>query len=617
MAFAHGVLLRRTVPPAPTVTRMVFWNEVFNQWVVQEVTMSAGDLSYVVADNGSTYSLSRLLPVLLAADLIVVVSAGRTGPLSTSSLMGYPSNGLQRIPHVLVVLHEVTAKPSPADVFSAHVHLARLPQVAILYQATHSRVVLGPCHAVHISGCLGTLWGRGEFHGWYVHRNVNWPDLPLVTLETAFEQLVTVRASSGPTSRLPPTGILGSTALGVPLSLSRRQLSTSAVNDNLEGLGAGVSRLSTFRTSTPEFTAAPTLTRTMDRLRDQIRAAHRRNSRALSDICATYQRAMYQSILAPSTSFRGECQVCCEEDSQLALLFKQSLSPLPSLRSLWCPFAVGAEPENDIISAFMCCDNCAVYIVEQGDTPFREPCTGALSLRAYSTHSEQWKVDLAKGFGHYGSIAKNILPIVLLAVVDNTLRTKSWAQVDGSEENNKRRAALEWVESRILEAVYFTREGHSGYLDSWISSEVRDSESPGSLVYRCSPQAFSLLLRLAGDGVDTKKVMWRRLLSEITEHLRVLLSDKEQFAHSVERMMAINHTLPLTVIGGEVERLLLAQGVLSQELLNVFKDQGWGVEPWRRHLLVRWIAYIPTLYDNTRGRTEAICMVRDGVDGVW
>ena len=63
-------------------------------------------------------------------------------------------------------------------------------------------------------------------------------------------------------------------------------------------------------------------------------------------------------------------------------------------------------------------------------------------------------------------------------------------------------AALKWVKSRILEAVHVTRDVHGGYLDTWISREVGDSVTPGSLMYRCPPQAFSLLLRLAGCGVD-------------------------------------------------------------------------------------------------------------------
>jgi len=258
-----------------------------------------------------------------------------------------------------------------------------------------------------------------------------------------------------------------------------------------------------------------------------------------------------------------------------------------------------------------------VYIIEQGETLFRDTCIGAVSLRSYSTHAEQRKVDLAKGFRHYGNIAKDVLPIVFLAVVDNILRTKPWAQVDGSEENSKRRAALKWVKSGIMEAVHVTREGHGGYLDTWISSEVGDSESPGSLMYRCPLQVFSLLLRLAGNGVDIKKVMWRRLLSEITECFRVLLFDEEQLAHAIEQVVVITRAITSIVRDGEVEELLLVQGILSQELFNVFKDQRWGVECWRRYSLARWIAYIPALCGKAYGKTEAVGKVRDSVHGVW
>ncbi|KAF8536647.1 hypothetical protein BDD12DRAFT_278306 [Trichophaea hybrida] len=621
--FAHQLLLNRRSPATPAVTRMIFWNETFNQYIVQEITVADGNLTLCVADVGSFRDFPRLLPIQREADLIIIFTTTRSSAaLSQRSVLGlerFTSDELQTVPHIFVMVNESSNKPSPRVAFAAAHHFTNLEHVAVLYQSTSGRDSLGPCQIIHIDGCLQTLRPRGKFNGRSINALVEWRDLPELDLAAALQRLdlkcnpavstQTVTAPRSPAADIVTNRTRGRGRIPWELQASREP---QVESDTAESRAANrVRRISQFLTS-------PTRDRTaLSRLQLELRTEHRRNSRQFLDspICGQPQSLRPQSSInnaLPTTvleepasptseSFRGECQLCCEEDSQLVFLLKQSADCPPICNSTipW-PFAVGALPENDIISAFMCCDNCSFYVLEQGNTPIRETATGALSLIPYISNVERWADDLCKGFGHYRNFSRQLLPLVFLAVVEETLGTKSWARLDGSEENEQRHNALLWTRNKILTQVHINGDGHEGFVGEWIKKIVTEPKrNTDSMVWQYPLLGFRLMLRLTEAPLETRaKVMWKRLLIEITRHMRGMLESKG-FELVTRLVLAINEML----VGDEVEGdewliYMNTEGALPEEVMNVLRpldeEMVW-IRKHARYAMVMWLSWMPAL----------------------
>ncbi|KAF8241821.1 hypothetical protein K440DRAFT_211961 [Wilcoxina mikolae CBS 423.85] len=604
--FAHQLLLNRRSPATPAVTRMIFWNETFNQYIVQEITVADGNLTLCVADVGSVRDFPRLLPIQREADLIIIFTTRSSAALSQRSLLGlerFTSDELQTVPHVLVMVNESSNKPSPRDAFASAHHFTNLEHVAVLYQSTSGRDSLGPCQIIHIDGCLQTLRPRGKFNGRSINSLVEWRDLPELDLAAALQRLELTRNPAASTQtvtvpRSPAADIATDRARGrgrIPWELQASR-GPQAELDTADSRAANrVRRIS-------QLLSSPTGDRTaLSRLQLELRTEHRRNSRQFLDspIYSRPQSLQPQSsinnallTLVPeepasptSESFRGECQLCCEEDSQLVFLLKQSADCSSVCNSTipW-PFAVGAFPENDIISAFMCCDNCSFYVLEQGNTPIRETATGAFSLIPYTSNVERWADDLCKGFGHYRNFSRQLLPLVFLAVVEETLGTKSWARLDGSEENEQRHNALLWTRNKILTQVHINGDGHEGFVGEWIKKIVAEPKrNKDSMVWQYPLLGFRLMLRLTEAPLETRaKVMWKRLLIEITRHMRGMLESKG-FEPVAGLVLGINEML----VGDEIKEVMNVLRPLEEEMAWIRKHA--------RYAMVMWLSWMPGL----------------------
>lgn len=298
------------------------------------------------------------------------------------------------------------------------------------------------------------------------------------------------------------------------------------------------------------------------------------------------------------------------------------------------PLAVGSLAENDIISAFMCCDNCSFYVVEQGTTPIREPASGALSLIPYTGNAERWLDDLARGFSHYADAPSRArLPLCFLAVVEETLRTKSWAQPDGSAENELRRNALLWARTKILTQVSVPDDdgGHSGDLvGDWIRKVVSmPNRGMRSTVWQYPLPGFTLMLDLVAAALPVEmraRATWRRMLIEITRHMHELMA-AQGFDHVTGLVMAANDVLTNhdaferdgTVSaeagrqGGDREGggrrgrggrredwldLLDTEQVLPRDMaetLRALADEAGWIRVHGRYAMVLWLSLMPSL----------------------
>ncbi|KAI5855216.1 hypothetical protein BZA05DRAFT_472115 [Tricharina praecox] len=619
--FAHQLLLRRKLahPTAPATTKMIFWNEAFNQYVLQEVSAVDGQIKSEVADVGSVWDLTRLEPVQRQADLIIVFTNRSGAALSQRFLLGIERAGLQLTPHIVVMANENPHKPTPREAFASALQYTNLPNVAVLYQVTPAFDSLGWCHILHIDGNLQYLRRRGKFDGRNLNRMIEWMDLPDLELGVSLERLVL-------------NGIPGSVMSAVDSPLEQ---SPPIQEDPEEVVAAPSERVATRIRRISELFAAPTpgSEPVISRLQQELRTEHRRNSRMGMSMGSMSMRGsangsigswitglpsnrplsiLEEPSLQPALSnfggsFRGECQLCCEEDSQLVFLLKQSGKSIPQQFHVQWPLAVGSDPENDIISAFMCCDNCSFYVVEQGRTPLREPATGAFSLIPYTTNADRWKEDLYKGFHHYGRLSRDLLPLIFLSLVDETLRAKSWARLDGSEENEQRRDALLWTKREIVANVHMSGDGHDGYIGEWIYACVTaPARGFNSIVYRYPLRGFLFMLRFAdeihphADAEPLGKVLWARILIEVTRHFRSLLEVSPEAFETVTGMaVAINEALLGDALKeGDWLQHAAAEGAFPEQDLNTLKaakDEMRWVTDNCRYAMVMWLSYMPSI----------------------
>jgi hypothetical protein len=632
----HQLLLRRGISPvAPKVTRMVFFSEPFNQYVVQEITTEHDEISCEVADVFSGSRHSRLEQLQRGMDLIVIFT-NRSSIASPSQrqLLGIERTrpeSLQNIPHILIMVNESANKPSPEEAFAAAHGLASLPNVAVLYQAASSRQSLGPCHILHIDGCLQGLRPRGRFDG-RSHLNclVEWRDLPELELGTAMERLVLAHHPSH-SAQIPTEG----DGRGVDRAFAEELI---GLEPDIPSQGAEDRTIRRVRRIS-QLLAMPTRDPSaLSRLQQELRLEHRRNSRALP---TNWERplslrpeSIVEEPISPSpeqppcsSSFRGECPICCEEDSQLVFLLKQSSQDVPEDGSMHWPFALGADPANDIVSAFLCCDNCSYYVVEDGRTPLRETCTGAFSLIPYTANAERWKDDLSKGLSHYDATARELLPPVFLAIVDMTLRTKSWAQSDGSEENEIRRNALMWAKGEIIHNVHMTGNGHSDFVGAWITKVVTDPQRGwASMVWQYPMPGFVLMLRLAREYLLTShpspplpdaaslapsevlgKVLWQRLLVETVRRFRAPHSALT-FTH-VFKLNEILLAETSVIADDEWLSYVAAEGMLSDEAFETIQalpvELEW-VQRNCRFAMVLWLGWMPEAQELEGSTAEVV-----------
>lgn len=150
-----------------------------------------------------------------------------------------------------------------------------------------------------------------------------------------------------------------------------------------------------------------------------------------------------------SQGFQGQCPICWEPDTLLAMLLKKPPAALktpnfalPNSRQRnHFPLAYGTFPETDILSSFVRCDSCAYFLVKDAFSPYDEEIIAAIPLipEAISGKFEEKTFDLVddalcKRFER--PAVKQIFLAILYCTLDN---------IPEGENEELEKEALRWT----------------------------------------------------------------------------------------------------------------------------------------------------------------------------
>lgn len=258
---------------------------------------------------------------------------------------------------------------------------------------------------------------------------------------------------------------------------------------------------------------------------------------------------------------------------------------------------------NDIISAFICCNNCSSYVLREGLTPIRETATAAFPLVNFNSNSTKWKDSLQRGLSHYGKSPRDLLPVVFFAIVEETLRSKSWAQLDGSEENQQRQKALIWTQDRLLADVQMRGDDHDGPLGEWIFNVVvNPKRAYRSLIWRYPIRGFGLMLRVAArsHAVLLGRVLWQRLLIEITSRYKELYTAGVTYEEVTAMTARLNKMLSGHALAtdGWIEYLAVEDVIVPdvKAVLDTMKSEMVWLLANCRFACVLWLSWMPEIH---------------------
>ncbi|KAF2659688.1 hypothetical protein K491DRAFT_675420 [Lophiostoma macrostomum CBS 122681] len=254
----------------------------------------------------------------------------------------------------------------------------------------------------------------------------------------------------------------------------------------------------------------------------------------------------------PGSEFVGPCMLCRKE-SPLAILLKSpphvSTPNFPRRNShtaLLFPLAMSRFAETDIMSFFICCDSCALYLVRNCVSPLSDTVTGALALVSLEKNKTTWLETLDSTFN--GRFNMSDLPTLFLAVLDKKiLENKFRSAID--EHKSLYHRALQWAKGELsgIAEVSDTlspslRPGHRGgnrqkypertlSLSTVISNRAlfdpAEATNADISMLRYAIDGFPVLIRLLEDqGVsqqELQKHTFQRLVFYLTEvHLPTL-----------------------------------------------------------------------------------------------
>ena len=151
--------------------------------------------------------------------------------------------------------------------------------------------------------------------------------------------------------------------------------------------------------------------------------------------------------------FVGRCMLC-RGTSVLAILLKTSpdistpnFPRRGSLSRLAFPLAMSGFAETDVVSFFLSCDACALYLVRNFRSPHSETITGALPLASLELNQAAWLRSLESTFkGRFQSCDLNELFVAVLdkKIIDNKNRNATLNDIQLCD------LALRWTKRSLL-----------------------------------------------------------------------------------------------------------------------------------------------------------------------
>lgn len=320
-----------------------------------------------------------------------------------------------------------------------------------------------------------------------------------------------------------------------------------------------------------------------------------------------------------TSACRGECPICFESDSVLAILFKRphgyAAATAPKNNTLTFPLASGSDPEHDIISAWIVCEACSGYLVSARETPFRETATSALPLVSWSRNSSLWRHALRAALDHFSPPSKPLLPILFLAILDHHLHTKAWCIPDGSAENAQRATALTWLRSTILDEVKMSGDNAKGPLGTWILTVVTaPNKGEQGLIWKYPIDGFVLMLSVARErGMDPAlltKTLWRKLLHQVTARYAVELagSERARVGPGVDAIIAGMQEAGWvdTLQGGRFKAVSRSELAAMRGL----RDEMMWIEAVCGPAMGRWLGFLKELTGGGKSTLECIWEIK-------
>ena len=160
-----------------------------------------------------------------------------------------------------------------------------------------------------------------------------------------------------------------------------------------------------------------------------------------------------RSSSEPGNEFVGRCMFC-HHTSVLAILLKTpppiSTPGFPrkgSLSPLAFPLAMSSFAETDVVSFFLPCDSCALYLVRNFKSPLSETITAALPLTSLESNQDAWLDCLGATFK--GRFRKCDLSALLVAILDKKI-IDNQAREAISEDIKLCEEALQWTKRSLL-----------------------------------------------------------------------------------------------------------------------------------------------------------------------
>ena len=288
--------------------------------------------------------------------------------------------------------------------------------------------------------------------------------------------------------------------------------------------------------------------------------------------------------------FVGRCMLC-HGTSVLAILLKTSpeistpnFPRRGSLSRLAFPLAMGGFAETDVVSFFLSCDACALYLVRNFRSPHSETITGALPLASLELNEAAWLRSLEATFkGRFQSCDLNELFVAILdkKIIDNENRNASPHDIRLMD------LALRWTKLSLL-AITQVPVTLSSSFGHWASDPHRSESlltvvSDRALLNPADPQnaeiailryplpGFMVIIRLMCDVGNAQSsirtYLFQRLLFHFTEvYLKFQTNGVETASNAIDEMLRHNPR-NLTALSQSDSIPGLRSSILTEDLL--------------------------------------------------
>ena len=311
-----------------------------------------------------------------------------------------------------------------------------------------------------------------------------------------------------------------------------------------------------------------------------------------------------RSSSEPGNEFVGRC-LFCHHTSVLAILLKMppqiSTPGFPrkgSLSPLAFPLAMSSFAETDVVSFFLSCDSCALYLVRNIKSPLSETITAALPLTSLECNQDTWLDCLGATFeGRFRKCDLSALFVAILdkKIIDNQAREASPKDIKLYEE------ALQWAKRSLLAVTTVPVTLSSSFrhgrppnhrtdtlltvLSDRALFNPADTDNVEIAMLRYPLPGFMVIIRLKIDQGNTQgqiyAFIFQRLVYHLTEvYLTLASSGKEKPLHKIDIMLSRSprHSKALSEGDSDNEpkpsisiEELLALDLLDQNMLATFR----------------------------------------------